>query len=572
MQPHTTRVQQLLLRGYGPLMVLVIGFGLVALTAPTVDQQLAGEQQPPSDGDDGPATSGTVQDPTGTAGDGADDAEGPTGGAEVQDGADPQAQDTDAAATDEQAEGNTQGDDATPATVGGCADRELQIPGDPYSPPCVAFEGTNPGATSRGVSKDQITLAVRTLDEPGFQDTLANISGADIADTPEDVMRTVEGLLDYFNERFEFYGREIVPVFYEGQGSSTEELLGGGHEEARADAITAAREVEGFAELNASTEPFAAALADEQVINLGAPFVSREWFTERRPYSWSLATDCSIVAESIASWSIERISAQPTAEYARDDFQGEPRRIGLVTPENPFYQECVDAGMEIFEQDAPEEVNIVANLSYALDLGTLSNQAANLVARLQNEGVTTVLCNCDPVMPVFLTARATEQDYWPEWNISGVGFTDQDLIGQLFDQEQWSRAYGISYVGETLPQQASLGYNAYKQVRDDEPAFAVEVIYYQLHMLSIGIQLAGPDLTPETFEQGMFDYPGGSGPAGTWGFGPQNYTPTEDFREVYWDPDKVSPFNNEQGAYVDPNPGQRYRMGDIPPGPPNVPW
>ncbi len=308
------------------------------------------------------------------------------------------------------------------------------------------------------------------------------------------------------------------------------------------------------------------------MINIGAPFVSREWFTERRPYSWSLATDCSIVAESIANWSIERISAQPTAEYARGEFQGEPRRIGLVTPENPFYQECVDAGMEIFEADAPDEVNIVANLSYAMDLGTMSDQAANLVARLQSEEVTTILCNCDPVMSVFLTARATEQDYWPEWNISGVGFTDQDLIGQLFDQEQWARAYGISYVGETLPQQASLGYNAYRQVRDDEPAFAVDVIYYQLHMLSIGIQLAGPDLTPETFEQGMFDYPGGTGPAGTWGFGRQNYTPTEDFREVYWDPDEISPFNNEPGAYVDPNPGERYRRGGIPPGPPNVPW
>jgi hypothetical protein len=572
MQLQTNDAGRLLVRGYGPLLVLVIGFGLIALTAPPVEQQLAGEQRPQSAGEQESPASANTDVAAGTAADGGRE-EGARGGAEAQDAADPQGQDPETATTDQQDDdGAQEGDAAAPATVEGCADRELQVPGDPYSPPCVAFEGGNPGATTRGVTGEEIVISARVLDEPGFQEQLADIAGADIADTPEDVMRTAEGLMDYFNERFEFYGREMVPAFYDGQGSSTEELLGGGHEEARADAITAAQEIEAFAELNAGTEPFAAALADEQVVNIGAPFVSREWFTQRRPYSWSLATDCSIVAESIASWSIERISAQPTAEYARDDFQGEPRRIGLVTPENPFYQECVDAGMAIFEADAPEEVNIVANLSYALDLSTLSNQAANLIARLQNEGVTTVLCNCDPVMPVFLTARATEQDYWPEWNISGVGFTDQDLVGQLFDQQQWARAYGISYVGETLPQQASLGYNAYKQVRDDEPAFAVEVVYYQMYLLAIGIQMAGPDLTPETFEQGMFDYPGGSGPAGTWGFGPENYTPTEDFREVYWDPDKTSPFNNEQGAYVDPNPGQRYRMGDIPPGPPNVPW
>ena len=49
---------------------------------------------------------------------------------------------------------------------------------------------------------------------------------------------------------------------------------------------------------------------------------------------------------------------------------------------------------------------------------------------------------------------------------------------------------------------------------NDEPAFGVEEIYYQLYMLALGIHMAGPNLTPQTFEAGMFSYPGASGPRG----------------------------------------------------------
>ena len=88
-------------------------------------------------------------------------------------------------------------------------------------------------------------------------------------------------------------------------------------------------------------------------------------------------------------------------------------------------------------------------------------------------------------------------------------------------------------------------------MRDDEPSLLVDLIYYQLLMLALGIQMAGPDLTPETFETGLFAYPGGTGQAGAWDFSPGHYTPVTDIREIWWDPDKISPFNGEPGTYVD---------------------
>ncbi len=567
----------LLLNGYGPLVAFVVFFALMAMMAPTVaidGEAAAGSGSATTQGGDGSAAGGTANGEgfdgdaagTGNGGDGPEVGEGGATG-----GGDGGGDGGSTSGGDGNGGGGSDGDGGSRGQAAGgegCDDRELQVPGDPYSPPCVAFDGDNGGATARGVSADEIVITARTPDEPGFQDELANLAEADIADRPEDIRRTFTALVEYFNERFEFYGRTLRIEFYEGQGSPTNELLGSGREQAQADALTVANEFEAFAEMNAGSEPFGDALATQGVINFGVPFLSREWMTERRPYSWSNNTDCSIVAESAAHYSNVRLHhGDQQAEHAGGDLQGQQRRIANVVPENPWYQECLAAALEIAAAEGNESD---LELSYQLDLNTMSNQAANLVARLQNENITTVICSCDPVLPVFLTARAQEQNYQPEWVITGTGFTDQDFIGQLFHQEQWSRAFGISYAGQTMPQQSTLGYNAYRQVRDDEPAFSVQTIYYSLYLLAIGIQGAGPELTPETFEQGMFDYPERDGPAGTWGFSEGNYTPAQNFREIYWDPQATSPFNSQPGAWIQPE-DERHRPGELPSGPPKRP-
>ena len=48
---------------------------------------------------------------------------------------------------------------------------------------------------------------------------------------------------------------------------------------------------------------------------------------------------------------------------------------------------------------------------------------------LKNAGVTTVVCGCDPLFMTFLTAKAKEQNYQPEWVVTGVALIDNDLIG-----------------------------------------------------------------------------------------------------------------------------------------------
>src|SRR5947209_10065594 len=456
---------------------------------------------------------------------------------------------------------------APPGSTGACPDRKEQVRGDTYSPPCIGFSGSNGGATSRGVNNDTITVAVRITNDPGFQQALAQAAGAQLTDTEDDVKRTTSTLADYFNSRFQFYGRKIKLVYYNGKGSALTELQGGGQEEAQADAVKVSDEIKAFAELNGGTVPYADALAHRQVVNFGAPYVSREWFTQRRPYSWSVATDCSIITESVSTWVLARLGRKP-AKFAGGDLKDKPRKYAVIAPENPWYQECVDAGQKILAQHGEHTDD---RLTYKFDINSLSDQAANMVAKLKSDHITSVVLGVDPVLPVFLTAKAKEQNYQPEWLVAGTALTDVDLVGQLYDQDQWSHAFGISYLGSYQPLRASYGYNAYKAVQpNNEPAQIVDIIYYQMYMLALGIQLAGPNLNPQTFQRGMFSYPGGTGPAGHWGFGPGEYTPTQDAREIYWDRNKVSTQNNKAGAYIEVEPGKRYKSGQWPQGDPPV--
>ena len=458
------------------------------------------------------------------------------------------------------------GGDPTGA-VGDCPDREEQVPGDPYSPPCIAFAGDNGGATAKGVTADEISVAFRVLNEKGFQQTLAELAGASLEDTPETIQRTVEALADYFNEYFQFYGRKIKIHFYDGQGSNTDELLGQGRDKAEIDAERVANEIGAFADLSGTSEPYAGGLAARGVIAFGTPYLSRNWHEERAPYAWSIAVDGTRVSEHGADYTVKKL-AGGNADYAGGDLQGQERKFATLAPENPWYQESVENARRIVEEAGYDPG---MNVEYVLDLGTMSNQATNIIAQLKREGVTTVICGCDPILPVFLSGVANRERYYPEFIIVGTALTDADIVGQLWDQNFAAQAFGVSPLNQFKPATETIAYAAFKQMRpDEEPAFSVDLIYYQMYELAIGIQMAGPNLNPSTFEQGMFAYPPKMGDVGRWSFAPGDRTGADDVREIYWDPEAISEYNGEQGAYIGVS-NERYLPGQIPEGDPGKP-
>ncbi|MEX0873653.1 MAG: hypothetical protein WD646_11310 [Actinomycetota bacterium] len=449
-----------------------------------------------------------------------------------------------------------------------CSDRAARVPGDSYSPPCYVIAGSNGGATSRGVTEKDVVVSMRETEDFSLPELFASLSGNEVNDSPDSVRETLRALVDYFNERFQFWGRKIKLVFYKGEGAAFNEFLGGGKEKALADASKSAKEVKAFADASSITIPYADALSQQRVINIGSPYPSRPWYERRAPYAWSTFTNGTAVVEAAADETKSRLRGRP-ASYAGGDLKGKPRKYAAVAPENAEYQESVNALLDRMEGSG---MHVDVNLKYKIDVNSMPNQASNIIAQLKDRAITSILCGCDPIMlSVGLAPKANEQSYEPEWLTGGLAFVDQDIISQLIDDRQWRHAFGIAYNAQSEPLGGSYAYAAYKSVRpNDEPAFGVEAYYAVLYLLALGVHMAGPNLTAQTFEQGLFNYPGGSGPYGSWHFGPGDHTTTDDFREVWWDPDRISPQNGKPGSWVQLNDGRRYLPGQVPSDDP--PW
>ena len=287
------------------------------------------------------------------------------------------------------------------------------------------------------------------------------------------MLATAEALVEYFNNTFEFYGRKIELVGYEGRGLILSEFTGGGQDAATNDSIKVANEIGAFADLTGLTQPYADALARNKVVNVGAPYMSREWFEDHRPYAWSTVPDCTATAEMSAIYSTNRLFGRE-ARWAQDDMSGEERTLAVVAPNNLEYQQCVDA-YEAQVNEAGHEISL--RLDYILDPAQLQTQAATIMAKLQSEGTTSVSCACDPIMQMYLAQQARRQDYYPEWLVAGVGFIDLDLVGQIISKnapDQWRTPSGAAPRRRPSRPRPASRYDAYKRCGTTSPSMLVD--------------------------------------------------------------------------------------------------
>jgi Periplasmic binding protein len=264
---------------------------------------------------------------------------------------------------------------------------------------------------------------------------------------------------------------------------------------------------------------------------------------------------------------VKRLGQAP-AKWAGDPaMRTKPRAIGLIVPDSPWYQECANHAEALYKAAG---YRFARRVNYPLNFNQSSQTATNVVAQMKAAGVTTVMCMCDPLLPYFATPQANQQNYHPEWLVAGFGATDTDIVGQFYDQAQWSHAFGMGVVGELKSGYESESYRAYKAIRNDEPAQLRDIVYYPLLWLFTCLQMAGPNLTPKTFEAGCFALGPRQGELGLLKFGPGDYTAVSDAREIYWDPQATSPWNNRKGRYVATLGGQRF-SGPWPQGEPAFP-
>ncbi|MEZ5238250.1 MAG: hypothetical protein R2716_04685 [Microthrixaceae bacterium] len=410
--------------------------------------------------------------------------------------------------------------------------------------PCVpAFEGDNGGATYPGVTGEAVRIVWYDASEAGGLDSL--LSSAGLSDTPEQQFETILDWVELLSSVSETYGREVEVVRYVASGGLDDAVA------AQSDAERIASEIEPFAVLGGPPSDggaFAGELARNGIICLAArsacPSACSTSALQLGDRTGHLPVRGG--AHRLDDAGEDNAGLEGTAEFAGDaELRSSQRRFGVVhfDQDPPVMTSCPDS------RGWPEDFTVE---TYLLDFATMPRVGSEIMAKMKAAGVTTVIFAGDPLMPVYLTSAAEAIDYRPEWIFTGTVLTDTNAFGRMYDQAQMAHAFGVSQTGVPVAPEAGGALNLYRWYFGADsypPARAsYEVLLANLPRLFTGIQLAGPDLTPETFERPVPGAPSGGDPVspqqsnGHWGFFENtDYNGTDDLAEIWWDVDAEGP-------------------------------
>jgi hypothetical protein len=443
-----------------------------------------------------------------------------------------------------------------------------------YAPPCVEpFEGDNGGATSPGVTADAVTVVYYRADPALDPLTAATVENAGADVNPESATETVRAFADLYNQLFETYGRTVNVEVYTGTGPGDDVAA------AQADAIAIA-EKDPFAVFggpNQAYNVFAAELASRGIIcGPTCAIASPESVVEaNQPYVWGQGPTPDQAA-ALASEAIGNLAGPGPAEFAGDEaMRTQDRTYALLHYEN---SDGDFAGVFETYQDelAANGIELTTDIEFTLDLPRAQENARTLITRLREAGITTVIYTGDPLTPASLTEEATAQGYFPEWILASSYLMDTTLFGRRTDQQQWKNGFGVSAV----PARGERSTNGAFQIWDwayggEPPNNTANILEPPLRTIFTGIHLAGPELTPETFRDGLYRYPiSGGGPTeaqtsrGDHGVWPDHdWGGVDDMTLIWWDPTATGEDetgNEGTGMYRYANGGERYTIGNMP--------
>ena len=474
---------------------------------------------------------------------------------------------------------------ASGVTRGGyrCTSGVRQLPFSQYAAPCVAqFTGNNGGSTWNGVTGTTITIAMRkTSDSQGANAKAVDAEAVAAGGvTPEVEEQDARALISWANKNFEFYGRQVKLVDFNGQGNGTNESLGTDQAAACQDADTAATSVHAFADLQWNGlyeyEPFAAcAKRYKLMVPFGALYYPESEYQHDDPYAWAITTSCTLGGSEMAEFLGKQIAPFPAKWAGMDgalNMQNTERKFANYVPSNAGYQECANNTRDTLEHKYGVASSRWDQYNYALDISQAGSDSNKAAIQFASDHDTSVILSTDPIAPIFLSQACHNQNYFPEWVLTGVALTDQDNWAQLYDQQEMKgRLFGLSQLGSSQAMQDPHGEAARVLKQAGVPLNAGSaLIYYEMLPIFNFIQAAGPILTPANVAAGIHSLPlsGGSTAAdGTWYFGP-THTGIIDSREIYYDANKTSPANGKRGTYVPVYGGRRFRLGQYPTGQP----
>ena len=435
-----------------------------------------------------------------------------------------------------------------------------------FAPECFANVEDNGGATAPGVTADTIKVVVYIAPEADpVLDFITAPINAD--DTNEQIKATYQGYADMYNAVYQTYGRTVELEFLDGSGASADEV------QARADAVKAMEEMGAFAVWGG---PVLSNAWTEEIKARGGVCIGCPALRDAEPSVFTITPNASQIRQHFVEYLSKKLAGKP-AIHAGDESLHETERV--------FGQLYIDTGSQDVQDGLAETqalldeagIEFVEKVGYELDPGTLAEQASTAIARLQAAGVTTVIIGGDPIAPKTFTEVATQQGYFPEWVLNGAALQDTTAFGRTYDQEQWSHAFGLSSLGARVVNGLGDAERLYQWWAGEYPPAddVAGVLQPNPAMFFLGLQGAGPNLTMESFQRGMFSFPPGEssvtqqiisyGDHGLWDA--DDYAGIDDMTELWWDPTVEGPDEIRKdgvGMYRYVDGGTRYLIGNWP--------
>jgi hypothetical protein len=447
-----------------------------------------------------------------------------------------------------------------------------------YSPPCVpVYKGSdNGGGTSSGVTSNAINIVYFQGQPGGLASTISGAAG-----TNAQALATAQAYVAIFNHVFEMYGRHVNLIPFTASGADTDPVA------AHADAVTVAQQLHAFASINGygETTAYGDELARLHVLCLvcgDSALYGR--ISQNAPYLWANLPTADTSLNETVDYVVSKLNGKDAVWAGDPTFHTKKRSFAVVSetaePPSPGFSQLEQSITQKIKAGHVHMASTTA-LTYTLNLTTLPSNAATIAEKLKTSGATSVVFAGDPIMPIYLTRAAAGIGYFPEWIITGIVLTDTTTLARYYNQQEWAHAFGVSSLSVPVPVASSDSYNLYRWwygAHATPSSLAAPAIIPPILQLFTAIQLAGPDLTPSTFEQGLFRAPPtGGGPTtpldayGQQGAAPRpSYSSPADYTFLWYDAAAKGP--NEEGvegtglmAYV--NGGHRYKASTVPAGP-----
>ena len=457
-----------------------------------------------------------------------------------------------------------------------------------YMPPCNPYYTPDPQSTMTGVTATQIKFVYWVAQGNAEVNAILNAEG--LAETPQQVCADAQAWTAELQKRYELYGRTLVSMDGPGANSgraagkcnfsffqSTCNLTPPDIQCLQAEARLIASMKPAMVVAPAAFPEFYIALAQDHVFTVGGSAggenVPESYYQQLSPYWYDIFPNGTQTAAQLAEFYCKKLVNRPVQFAGKGAGDVIPlagaapiRKLGIAFPEN---------GDTIAKQVADQLAADVAacgakdtqEYPYQSDITTAQQQSTTTVAAVKTAHVTTFVCLCDPIAPVFTTTTLDQQGYHPEWLIPGSGLLDYDVLAQLYNANEMRYAFGPSELADPTSFAESDAVKAWQDAGNSgQPDKAANLAWAYFSFMGSLFELAGPGPTVGTITQSLqAAAPEGGTPTETLidYRQPYPFTGIKDFREVWYCPTDTSPINGQPGAYQASFAGHRFVLGQL---------